>query len=800
MTKKRQKNIALMKRIPWMMIVFFIILCFSTQVDATKVAAKTSKTKTYTVKPGSKPYANQYVKTGQYNKKTKQYYMLRSYLEQMEKNGGGTLVLKKGTYNITNVLYVPSNVTIKLSNGVKINKSMSTGTKKLSAAKSLFQLVPPSKAGKKDSISKYQGSKNVKIIGYGSALINLKYEKDVVGIVIGHNSNVTIQGIDFLNMNSGNFIQIAASKKVTIYNNTFKNHKDSSGNNREAIRLAVADGTTKNFTYKWSKSDSTINKNIYIKKNKFTKLERAIGSTKYAAELYHNNVQITENTIKDLDSDAIRILNWSFPIIKNNTFTDIADGGNSKRAILASGTTNPTITDNTFTKVARTIQILPAKNSGAGKKYAIIYNIISAENKTAMLNNTVKDVEKYYIFYSTTYNGSSDKATRWYYIDYKTKDYEIVNGSPTYRDYFTNYSTYNGYTKDFYVFKSYFEQLERVGGGTLHIKKGTYTITNTLYIPSNVTIYMEDGVVINKGTYTGLSSLPPALSMFQMVPPAKSLTNATIGNYDGGHDINVIGSGKVLIDLKQHYKGLVFVLGHCQNISISGITFENMYEGHFIELNSSKNVTIEGCTFQYHMVTDATYKEAINIDTPDSNTKGFNNIWAKQDCTPVENVYIKNNTFNMLDRAVGTHKYSENSYHKNVQILNNTITDCDNDPIRVLNWDSPVITGNKISNVNYGLGSKRAVLMSGVINPTVTGNIFEQIARPIQIYPWMNTGNGEGYAITYNTITAENINAMLNNTLVNVKESFIRVSEICPKDETDTSTETQAETRYQFSK
>jgi hypothetical protein len=36
--------------------------------------------------------------------------LLRSYLERLEKNGGGKLILKKGTYKITNTLYIPSNV------------------------------------------------------------------------------------------------------------------------------------------------------------------------------------------------------------------------------------------------------------------------------------------------------------------------------------------------------------------------------------------------------------------------------------------------------------------------------------------------------------------------------------------------------------------------------------------------------------------------------------------------------------------------------------------------------------------
>ena len=776
-------------RVHLLVVLIVVIFCCALQAYSTEAAtkAKTTKTKTYTVKTSSKPYGNQYVKSATYNKKTKHYYMLRSYLEQLEKEGGGTLVLKKGTYNITNVLYVPSNVTIKLSNGVKLSKSMETGTKKLKASKTMFQLVAPSLASKKEACASYKGSKNVSIIGTGNVRIDMKYEANVVGIVIGHNKTVTIQGITFQNMNGGNFIQIAASKSITIQGNIFKNHKDTASNNKEAIRLAVADAKTKNFSYKWSKKDNTINQNIYIKNNQFKKLERAIGSTKYVDKSYHTNVRITGNNISTIDSDAIRVLNWSKPKILQNTITNVAGGINGKRAILISGGVDPIIKDNTFVKVSRSIQILPAKNSGAGSDYPTTYNSISYSNRGEMLQNTVQELEKYYVIYNKTYKEYSKNTSRWYYIDTTTKDYSIVEGAPTYREYFTDFSTYNVYTKDFYVFRSYLEQLERVGGGTLTIKKGTYTITNTLYIPSNVTIYMEDGVVINKGTKTELKTLPPAYSIFQMVTPSSSLTNATVGGYDGGHDINIIGSGTVLMDMKFHSESLGFVLGHNKNITIKGITFENMYGAHFIELNSSQNVTIEGCTFRHHYDTDNNNKEAINIDNPDAETKGFNQIWAVQDRTPVQDVYIKNNTFTDLERAIGTHKYTENVYHKNVQILNNTITDCDKDPIRVLNWESPIIYGNTIGNIESGLGSLRAVLMSGAIYPSITNNTFQFVERPIEIKPWKNTNYGANYAPTGNNVPPEYLNAMLNNTFVQVGKVAITITDEYVEDGLDST-------------
>lgn len=83
---------------------------------------KASAAKTYTITPKSSTYKDCYKKATAYNSSTKQYFLIRSYLELLEKKGGGKLVLKKGTYKITNVLYIPSNVTIELKDGVVIKK------------------------------------------------------------------------------------------------------------------------------------------------------------------------------------------------------------------------------------------------------------------------------------------------------------------------------------------------------------------------------------------------------------------------------------------------------------------------------------------------------------------------------------------------------------------------------------------------------------------------------------------------------------------------------------------------------
>lgn len=291
--------------------------------------------KTYTISPKSSLSSGcNYDKSSNYNSKTKTYFMVRSYLQQLEKDGGGTLVLKKGTYNITNSLYVPSNTTIKLEDGVKIVKSDDTGLSSFPAAKSIFQIVPDTKYDGSKPVSKHNSSKNVVISGSskGKATIDLKGIYGAIGIVTAHNTNVTIENITFKNVNTGHFIEVDAGKEILIQNNKFMNALETEMHNKEAINIDTPDKETGGCTVKWTSYDQTPNEDITIKNNTFTNLERAIGTHKYSASKdkkgkytqikYHTNINITNNTFKDIKYMTIVPMAWKNVTIKDNKFTN----------------------------------------------------------------------------------------------------------------------------------------------------------------------------------------------------------------------------------------------------------------------------------------------------------------------------------------------------------------------------------------------------------------------------------------------------------------------------------------------
>lgn len=264
-------------------------------------------------------------------------------------------------------------------------------------------------------------------------------------------------------------------------------------------------------------------------------------------------------------------------------------------------------------------------------------------------------------------------------------DSEPYNGN------YTSRSDYNDKTRHYYLVRSYLERLSAIGGGMLVFSAGDYEILTTLCIPSDTTILLEDGARIVKTGDASGTWLTASMSLFQTV--AYSHTTTKFSSYNGEHDISILGLGSATIDMNL-VPGTAVVAAHIRNLKIDGIRFINLSTQHFIELDAATEVYITNNLFNGYTPTSTGRKEAINIDTPDSATKGFIQSWTSYDCTPVLDVFITDNTFYDLEAAIGTHKYSEGYYHTNINILRNSFIDVRAYAIRAMNWDSPVITDN----------------------------------------------------------------------------------------------------------
>lgn len=390
-----------------------------------------------------------------------------------------------------------------------------------------------------------------------------------------------------------------------------------------------------------------------------------------------------------------------------------------------------------------------------------------------------------FLLFSFNTNVKAEQPTKQ--NDYKQgKVYEInAKSTPLKESKYEKSSIYNKNTRQYFTIRSYMEKFQKDGKGTLVLKKGTYTITNTIQVPSNVTIIFEKGVKIIKGTKTGTNQMPAALSLFQLIRPSNAKKKGVYGRYSGEKNIYFVGKGDVTIDLKYMKKSIGFVVAHNQNVIFDKINFKNMNEGHFIEMDASKNVTITNCSFKNIKKNSDYVKEAINIDTPDKETQGFHNDWSKYDKTPNKNVTIKDCVFSNLGRAIGTHKYSAKGtkqiYHETIVLDHNQIENMLWDaPIRIMNWKNSVVKNNVIKGVRQsGKSDTRGILVSGADNVSIWGNYIKDSGRPIQCIAWKNNGPGSQYPITYNHLTKKNKSDLANNTASNMglSEYFVRIND-----------------------
>lgn len=359
--------------------------------------------------------------------------------------------------------------------------------------------------------------------------------------------------------------------------------------------------------------------------------------------------------------------------------------------------------------------------------------------------------------------------------------YTISPKSSTYKKNYKKSDLYNSATKQYFVIRSYLEQLEKKGGGKLILKKGTYNICNVLYVPSNVTIELKDGVTIRKTMKTNKKSLKPSGGIFELLEPSKSKKKRVHGKYNGVHNVKIYSTGKAVIN--QCFKGnnkqncISIVMCHNQNITIEGITFKNMKYGHFIEMDASKNIRINKCTFTGYKASKKHISEAINLDTPDKKTRGFNHDWSKYDCTPNQNVKITGCVFDKLEKAIGTHQYSIKKYHSNIKISDCTIKNCVSGGIVLMNWKNTSL--NNVKFINIGKNSKgkytsynkdtkiRAILVRGGVSKlNIKGCTFKNVPRVMQCMPWKNDGSAKSYPIIYNSVTVKEYETIAANNKI----------------------------------
>lgn len=528
-----------------------------------------------------------------------------------------------------------------------------------------------------------------------------------------------------------------------------------------------------NRTYRLKKS-IMIPSNVTIRGRKKTVIDgsrlkgRTAFVTKDSKEVHVRWIHFTKmqkgSAVKGIRSRNMRITDCSFT------------GGDY--GVSFEGCYRPIVSSNTFTKLGQPIRFTISKKTvkkRAGrriiKRTVIVKNSITAKRIAQMKNNTVKKVTHYYVTFS---NDGKKQKRLFYYRDRSDNNLYLRPETRPYRERYTDEDTYRGNTKGYYQLRSYMEQLEYCGGGTLTLKKGTYYISNAVCIPSNVKIVFEDGVVIKKTKAIYQTELDNHKVIFIFVPPSKAKKKESVSGYGGTHDVTMTGIGNVVIDCNNKLPGRGMDMGHCRNIVIENLTFHNQYGSHYIELNSSQNVIVRNCNFwRFRDYKGDTYKEAINIDGTDYAVNGFNHVWSKHDKTVCQNIEITNCKFTDLGTAIGSHTYVANQgqqcYHTNIRITDNVFFGSTNCAIRALNWRNVLIADNSFRDIGIQNGAKNfSIFMGGVIDATVTRNAFANVYVPVTIRQQIQyeLERKAGYPISECQITDKNWEDLLSTNVI----------------------------------
>ncbi len=480
-------------------------------------------------------------------------------MEKLKSRGGGTLVLKKGTYKVCSTLVIPSNVTIQLKNGAKLKKTYETGSSSLKPTKTLFKLSSKAKD--------YKGTKKVSITGAKNATIDLGQVSNATAIDMAHNYNVNISKIQFKGKKGGAYINIAGSKKVKVEDCSFTNGAKKSGDKFQTAITVNSEGATPCL-------------NVKVQSNTFQKLESGIASTKYKKTAYSTKISIKKNTFTDMENSAIKGKMWDSPVITSNTVKRSDNTNATSSAVRLYSIKDPEVSKNTIQNCGYAVNISRASS---------VDNTISQAKISSMKNNKVKSLNHYYVPYK------NKTTVRLLYFQSKDDNtFTITPSTKPYQERYEEDAAYKangGQAKTYFMFRSYMEQLEYAGGGTLNVQAGTYKLSHSVCIPSNVTINFQSGVKIQKVKAVD-TNLATNKTMFEIVPPSKEQVKNSVSGYNGSQNVTLQGDTNVIIDCDNVLNAMGVVMGHAQNVTIRNIAFTNEYGSHFIELNSSKNVTI----------------------------------------------------------------------------------------------------------------------------------------------------------------------------------------------------------------
>ena len=225
------------------------------------------------------------------------------------------------------------------------------------------------------------------------------------------------------------------------------------------------------------------------------------------------------------------------------------------------------------------------------------------------------------------------------------------------------------------------------------IPPGSYRLTGTICMYSNIHLYAKDAVI------TKTSDTKHLLLRL-------GDTEESAGGYEGYRNIIIEGGTwdcnyEACAEKEEHGGFVGFRIGHAANVTIKDAIFLNNLKSHFVELAGAKNAKVTGCEFRgYWEPYEGGGQECIQIDAcleeifPD---------YLPYDSSVCENIVIENNKFEDVFAGVGSHSMVFDRPYKNITIKDNYFKNVKKRGIWCLNYQDSIVENNVMENVGGGI-------------------------------------------------------------------------------------------------
>jgi parallel beta-helix repeat protein len=232
-----------------------------------------------------------------------------------------TIVVPAGSYSLERTIHVYGNINLDLT-GVTLTYTAAAMTASGDSSSGNMLMFGDSEINKNTALmSGYGAYSNITITGGTFAGLSQNTSSLVR---MAHCSNVTLNGCTFDGGGCAHQVEVAAINGFTVKNCVFKNMKgNGTDEKQEALQLDIP---CADYVFGGTVLDGTPMKNISVTGCTFSNVPRGVGSHSMIVGTYFENVDISNNTFKNVAEEAIVALNYINCTIENNTITDCGAG------------------------------------------------------------------------------------------------------------------------------------------------------------------------------------------------------------------------------------------------------------------------------------------------------------------------------------------------------------------------------------------------------------------------------------------------------------------------------------------